>query len=449
MKEKQLLILIFIVFVILRLIPYINDPVPTGYDGGIYIHAIKSFPNLPPWLVQSFYSALFLITWPIKLIGLDSEKFIVPLAFLVQFVFFTGLFVCVKKISDYKTALAAVFLLAVSAIQIRAYWFFYLKYILSMAFFLLFLAFLGKRSYYKAMIFGILTAATHLLLFGIMIIVFLIDLLIDKSNRFKKLFCLSMIMLIGLIFYLPYFNETIINNFKPVFSSLFSVSFADKEGGGGTFYPVYLSLLLTGLYLPLAIYGIWKTVKVKSELRPLLITLILTILLIVLKVSFFRRIFIITDAILIIYAALGFSLVWEMRKYYIVILLIFGLVFTLKTGDKLITHNNLEEISALKGIINNGFLLSTSKENTAWLLGYTDARVIAWGYGGYNIYWTDGQWKNFLTWGYPVEKKRKLLLLLPPQSYFYIDDNTSKRLDNLIHSSYLKQISEHVFLVNN
>src|SRR3989338_2965389 len=188
MKDYKLLVLIFILFIGIRLLPYIGNPVPTGYDAGIYIHAIKSFPNLPDWLVQSFFSSFFLLTWPIKLVGLDPENFIVPLAFFVQFVLFAGLFLCVKRVSDYKTALTAVFLLAVSAIQIRAYWFFYLKYILSIAFFLSFLSFLGKRSYYKATIFGSLTVMTHLLTGGILAAVSLVDTLITQENRLKKLF---------------------------------------------------------------------------------------------------------------------------------------------------------------------------------------------------------------------------------------------------------------------
>jgi len=228
-----------------------------------------------------------------------------------------------------------------------------------------------------------------------------------------------------------------------------SVNFIEKDKGGGTFYPIHLSLLLTGLYLPLAVYGIVKTVRTGSkELRPFLIALGLTLFLIVIKAPFFKRIFIIIDIILIIYAAFGFFKILEIRKYYIFILILFALVFTVKTGDKLITPEYLEEISSSKKIISNQHLVSTAKENTAWLLGYTDAKVIAWNYGGYEKFWTDKQWTYFLSKDYSLKEKAGLLELLPAPAYLYADNNSSKGLYELLHSEYTTQISKHIYLIN-
>lgn len=448
MKENKLLILVFILFLSIRLIPYIGNLVPTGYDAGLYLHVIKSFPFMPDWLIQSYYSALFFITLPIKFIGLQPNAFIVPFALAIQIFLFFSIFWIVRKLSNWKTALIAVFILSVSAIQIRAYWFFYLKYILSITFFLFFLSFLGKKSYFKATILGILTSITHLLTFGILLPVFCINIAISAIDRRKKIVSLGVVLLFTFLFYLPYFNQAILSNLMPTIANYFSVNSVIKENGGGTFYPIYVSLLLTALYLPLSIYGIIKTQREKKEeFKPLLITLILTILLVVIRASFFRRIFIITDIILIIYAAYGFSLIKEMKKFYIVVLLIFGLIFTLKTSDKLIAPQNLEEISNSDKIINNHYLVSTAKEDTAWLLGYTDAKVIAWGYGGYDTYWTNDQWETFFNKNYPLEQKRMLLNLLPKQTYIYIDDNTKDKIGGLLGSKYFGQISPHFYVV--
>ncbi len=440
------IILVFILFLILRIIPYLNNGIPTGYDGGIYIHVIKFFPDIPNWLISQYYSFLFFLTFPIKLLGITPQYIVVPFAILIQIFLLYSMYWIIKKISNKQTALIAAFILSISAIQMRTYWFFYLKYILSLTFFLYYLYFSGKKSYFRAGFFGVLVAITHLLTFSILIPVAIIDAIISKGSRLGKTVSFVSIFIISLLFYLPYFSQTIISNFIPNVANLVSSNFVQKDIEGGTFYPIYISILLSAVYLPLAIYGIVKTIKTKNEeLQPFLITLFLTVFLIIIKVSFFRRIFILTDLMLIVYASIGFALIKEIQKFYIAVLILFAFIFTLKTSDKLINEQNLQEISRTKA---DNYVLSTAKEDTAWLLGYTNGKVIAWNYGGYDKYWNYNQWSKFLNTNISVEEKVGMIKLLPDQTIIYIDDNTKKNLGDLINCRNITQISEHFYKIN-
>ncbi len=445
-NQTKSLLLVAALFLGIRFIPYLTDFVPTGYDAGIYVNIIKAFPPMPEWIIPQYYSFLFLLTWPLKFF--HPEQTVIPLSFIIQLVFFICFFYAVKRLTDFKTALIAAILLSVSAIQIRVYWFFYLKYILSIAFLLTSLSFWGKKRFYHASAFGFLTVITHLLTGTILLPVLAIDLVFSRTDRLKKSLSLLVILAGGLLFYRPYFQQTIITNFFPTFANLTSLDASIKEGGGGTFYPIYISALLAIFYLPLSWFGLKKTWQEKrGEWQPFLITLLLTLLLIALRVSFYRRIVVITDAVLLMYAALGWSKVAEIKKFYLATLILFAMVFSYRTGSKLISPSNLTEIQALRPSVGHEYLLSTAKEDTAWLLGYTDAKVIAWGYGGFDTFWTKDQWETFFNPYIGSQQKIQLLEQLPEGTYLYVDDVTAKNLSALLQSGYLTPISAHVYLL--
>ncbi|MBU1499941.1 hypothetical protein KKE48_03680, partial [Patescibacteria group bacterium] len=157
-----MLILILIGFILLRLLPYLFWLVPTGYDAGIYLFLFKVFPQIPEWQKIGFSPGLFWLSWLLTKLGLTPESLLVPLQITAEVFLFGCLYWVVKKLIDKKTALLAVFLLTVSAVQFRAFWYFYVKNVFALGLMLLALYFLSQKKLVKALVFSLLTAIFHL-----------------------------------------------------------------------------------------------------------------------------------------------------------------------------------------------------------------------------------------------------------------------------------------------
>ncbi|MCG2691583.1 hypothetical protein L6272_02005, partial [Microgenomates group bacterium] len=361
-----MLILILIGFILLRLVPYLFWLVPTGYDAGIYLFLFKIFPQIPQWQKVGFSPGLFYLTWPLTKLGLPAEAILVPLQIAAEVFLFGCMYWVVKKLIDRKTAILAVFLLTISAVQFRAFWYFYVKNVFALGLMILALYFLSQKKLIKSLVFSFLTAIFHLPTF---LMLFLIMLL-------SNLKIAGLAILLGGLAYLANFQLAI----KPFLLPLLRVN----SGSSGSFYSLTISWLLTLLYLPLAIYGLKK----KSNLKPFLIGLIVCLVWVVMRLFFFNRFFITLNIFLIFWAAIGLKQLmdkyrqhWDLFQFYFVVCIIFIVAFIWKTGQPLINIQLLNEIKSFKAE-ENASLLSTGKADTAWLLGWTEYPVIAWGYGG-------------------------------------------------------------------
>jgi hypothetical protein len=413
------LILIFVFFLVTRLIPYIGNSIPTGYDAGIYLHIMKTFPAMPHWLVSTYYSGLFYVIWPLTKI-IDPEHLLLPLLWFGQILLFFVLYYTVNKLSGKKQALIAVFLFSVSAIQFRSYWFFYLKNIYALSFFLLSLTFLGKQSYKKAAFWALITGIVHLPTFLILSLIWLIQLFLEKSKRLLVFLCMVFIASAVSLFYSPYFTVTILPYLKPVLQSFLPGIQSAKESGGGTFYSPVVSLILMGLYLPLAVLGAYRVIRSRNnKYLPFIAGAMVFLIILLMQAVFFRRYFIVFDLLVIVLASLGFDLVKSMKTTYCLVSAVFIIAFIIKTGAPLVNQNFLSQVRKIDGNKKIDYILSTSPEDTAWLLGYTDKKVIAWGYGGYDRFWNDHEWNDFFAANDP-SLRQKLINKLPLRTFIFV-----------------------------
>ena len=423
-----MLLLILVGFILLRLIPYFFWQVPTGYDAGIYLFLFKTFPQIPQWQKLGFSPGLFYLTWPLIKLGIPPESLLIPLQIAAEVFLFGCLYWVVKKLIDKKTALLAVFLLTVSTVQFRAFWYFYVKNVLALGLMILALYFLSQKKLIKTLLFSFLVAIFHLPTF---LMLFLIMLLSNLKMA-------GLAILLGGLAYLTNFQLGI----KPFLQPLLTIS----KGSSGSFYSLTISWLLTLLYLPLAIYGLKK----KSNLRPFLAGALICLGWVVMRLFFYNRFFITLNIFLIFWAAIGLRQL--MKKYqqhldifqfYFAACIIFIVAFVFKTGQPLINRQLLNEIKAFQAEP-EAVILSLGRANTAWLMGWTDYPVIAWGYGGEDKYWDREQWQRIFDPA-AVEEKIKLFKLLPQPVYVFLNDTSLYQLPELHQPPCFEQKSFHFY----
>ncbi|OGH05959.1 MAG: hypothetical protein A2W22_03460 [Candidatus Levybacteria bacterium RBG_16_35_11] len=440
---------IFAFFLILRLLPYVNSPIPLGYDAGIYLYEFRLFPSLPLWDLAGFQPGLFAVVYPFTKI-FNPESLLIPFSIISQIVLFFSVYFVSRKTFGEKIALINTSLFTVSLVQFRTYWFFYVKNTFALAILLPALYFLQKKNFLWSVIFAVALAYFHLPTFLIFLLILIILFFFDRKNLIFYLKVLIATLVFFFIYYLPTFNTTILPLLILVLKSIAPyrlITTGSLGTGGGTFYSIPISFLMTIFYLLFAIIGAYF-LKKEQKARSFLIALVLLFLMIITNFAFSRRYFIPFDLFLIFFAGYGINYVFEKYKsykdilpFYYIVLIIFIFAFVFRTSQPLISASNLNEI---RNFEKEGYVLSTYKEDTAWLLGYTKLKVIAWNFGGENKYWTDSQWRSFFS-NDPVSLKLKLLNKIPKPLYIYISDKTKPILSDVIYSHCLKKETPHFY----
>lgn len=442
---------ILILFLILRIFPYINNSVPLGYDAGIYLYEFLLFPNIPGWLTSGFSPGLFALIFPFaKLVS--PEALLIPVSIISQIFLFFSVYFVSKKLTGEKIALLTSFLFTASLIQFRTFWFFYVKNTFALALLFPALYFLSKKKVFYSVIFAVLLALFHLPTFLIYFFSILVLMFWDRKDFKFYLKVFISILIIFSIYYLPTFNQTILPLLLPILKSIAPYTLITTGGlasAGGTFYNLPISFLMTIFYLPFALFGAYKLRK-EQKIKPFLIALIVLFLMVITNFFFSLRYFISLDLFLIFFAGYGINYFFEKYKSYkdilpifFIVLIFFIFTFILKTGQPLITPQVLGEIKNF-GSVKNSFVLSTSKEDNAWLLGYTNLKLIAWGFGGEDKYWKQKDWQDFFA-NVPIEKKLNLLDKLPKPLYIFINDKQLLFLGDIAAFPCVKKLTSHFY----
>jgi len=442
---------ISVLFLVLRILPYFNNSVPLGYDAGIYLYLFNIFPKLPIWQMVGFSPGLFVFVYPFAKL-FNSESFLIPVSILSQIVLFFSVYLIPKKLTGEKIALLTSFLFTVSLIQFRTFWFFYVKNTFALALLLPALYFLSKKKVLPSIIFAVILSYFHLPTFLIYLVTIIALSFFDYKNLKFYLKVFVGTMAIFSIYYLSTFNQTILPLLIPVLQSIAPyklIATGSLGSGRGTFYSLPTSFLMTIFYLPFAFYGIY-VVRKEQNIKPFLIALVVLLFIVLTGFFFSLRYFIPLDLFLILFAGIGLSFAIEKYKkqqdvfaFYFAVLALFIFAFILKTGQPLITSSVLGEIKDFKGI-KNGYLLSTSKEDNAWLLGYTSLKLIAWDFGGEDKYWKQNEWQDFFG-NIPVEKKLSLLDKLPKPLYIFINAKQLPYSKDIVTIPCIKKLSGHFY----
>ena len=280
--------------------------------------------------------------------------------------------------------------------------------------------------------------------------------------RGKRLFYLKIlagILVVSSFYYLPRFKEALAPSLLWLAQSALPIQLITntltKPVYGGAFYTLTQGLALMLLSFPVAFiaaYFYWKK-KLTRPPRIFLTAFIVALAIVVTRFSFYQRFLIPLDLFAVCLAGCGFVEllnhlgkrrdIADLARFYGGVCIAVILVFILKTGKPLISTIDLNEIRSFKppgGV----YILSTAKEDPAWLLGYTDFPVIAWDFGEFNLYWTDSEWETFLGDATP-DVKIGLLKRLPTPLYFYINDKTKASFTELEINGCLIDVSSHFY----
>ena len=145
--------LIFILFLVLRVIPYLSNSVPLGYDPGIYLYTFKkysevgflSFSKLTDWIVIGLEPGLMAVS-RILSIFISPEAYLIPLVIFFCLLLLLAFYLFNKQLWGKGAALWAALIMSTSAIQYKAYWYYYIKQIAASGFLFLTLFYALKKS---------------------------------------------------------------------------------------------------------------------------------------------------------------------------------------------------------------------------------------------------------------------------------------------------------------
>jgi len=389
----------FLVFIGLRLFPYIHSDIPLGYDPGLYLYGFNNFPFTSNWLKLMYPPGLFAF---VKAIPINPQFIMIPLILFFSTLLFFSLYIFVKRLFGQKAALWAIFLLTCSLVQYRVYYWYYLKNIAALAFlFFTFYCLLGKS--YWAIFWGVITIYFHSPTDFILYAALLSGFLFYKHRR--PYFLLTTIL--TLLFAAPY----IITNFSISFGPILHGIATSIGKPSGTFYEPLEVLFLGILYIPLGLYAFIKDYKKYPFLiLPIFGLLVTTIL----KLFFYRRLLIYLDIFILIFASLYLSKI-KPKIFFIIINLIFVAFFVKMTAYPQIIDDEFKEIQTIEV---DGYLLATDEMNSPWLMGYSQAKqIISTGLNPADNYWTPDEWNDF--WFGSLDREIELIKKLPQPLYIY------------------------------
>ena len=436
---------IFILFLVTRLFPYFFSSVPTGYDAGLYLYLFKHAPQIPNWLASSYYSILFFILTPVTKVINDPTVLLIPLQILSAIFLFFSLDWSIKTLMNKNQRLFTLFLFTCSAIQYRVYWFYYVKNIIALAFLLLLLGFIQRKKLIWATITGLLVGLFHLATF-LFVFLIMIYRLIFQNKKKESLLILGVSTIGAIIFNLPVLNISILPYLKAIiFSNRINNLLSSTTNWGGTFYDLKVSIFLMLIYLVLPVYFFYKNreefkVFRQSAFFP---ALVVSAIIVFGQFFFFRRFIPVFDLFVIITAGYSVSLIKSMRLFYLTTILLFSFFFIFKTSSPLKQNKELKEIQTVK-LPAKSYILSTSKEDTAWLMGYTDNKIIAWDFGPESSRLSQNQWQEF----YQTSDQMtyiKLLEKLPKPLCIYISNKYQWNFINLTALPTVKKISNSFY----
>lgn len=383
-----------------RIIPYIHNAVPLGYDPGWH-----KFPFEHPF-TDSWPKAVFPLPFLLLMSGithLTSAWFaLVPLFVLFSAVTALVVYFVTKKFFDKSTALIAALLFAVSISQFETFWYNYYKNVLGIIILLIALLFVtdNKRLNWKLILVGGLVMGIHqpaFFIFGLTYFFYTMkDIAAWRSVEFRNA-VLNGILIIAVAFLINFDRvyEIIIQQFIWTVSS-----FVDSSGG--SFFDASTYLLYTVPFIPFAITGFYHSWR---KNLPLAIAGAVCTAVVVFSLFFHNRMIIYLDIFVIIYAAVGLIVLMQNKPFLgrtvlVLFIVLSGVLLFIHASQAkpLISTAELQDIESLNTRLEpNATIMSTDKYYSTWLKGYSGRNVIAPGlfddqrmnYTDWVAFWTD------------------------------------------------------------
>ncbi|MEK6883521.1 MAG: hypothetical protein AABY22_28090, partial [Nanoarchaeota archaeon] len=134
-----------ILIIVLRIIPYLNNSIPLGYDPGLYKYGIENgLQNKDDWILRGGMEPGFLYLMSFFKAFLSTDFILTYLLIGFCILLGLGVYFVSKEYFNKTTALIAVFIYAFSLIQFKTFWYMYYKNIIGMMLMLFSFYFLKK-----------------------------------------------------------------------------------------------------------------------------------------------------------------------------------------------------------------------------------------------------------------------------------------------------------------
>lgn len=431
MKKSLLIygVLFFILVIyVFRTLPFFNTDVPLGYDPGLYKTVFETFYSTIPNIDYSAHDmwsranpiGLFLLTNILYLFSYTTQFLLTYFfAFLSSIISVFVYLLVSSRFPKYK--LLTIFVsFAFFFISISQYYTFFMNYyknVLGIILLLTSILLMKKGKLISALPLGFLIAVhrpTALFGAGVLLVYILKDVLpmllsavkSKKENRLIKYIKNSLevkagliAIVIGLPLYFYNYQESLLAMLSPV-SNAFGI-----EGTSGTFFSLLEYLYRSIWFWPFAIFGLVSSVK-KKKFSYIESGFVFGLFWVIFHMFFYNRMIIQLDVFLILMSAIGMlRILTEVKKPNFKPLVSVVIIYFVINGwwavsyakdlKPLIKSSEFDFIQTIPDITEeNAIVVSTHKNYSPWLIGYSSRDILAPGLFDLDI-WEKEMWVEF------------------------------------------------------
>lgn len=419
-----LLILPFVILLVFRLLPYLNNNIPLGYDPGIYKYIMETYmqhlPDLPGenidfWVRSGFEPGLFVITDMLYLIGFDTPAILIWAFIFFELLLGLGIYVAAGKFFGKNVGFLSLLIYSISIIQFKVFWYMYYKNVVALFVMLIALYFLKSRNYLPFILTAAFIGALHRPTFLIFGFIYLAYIAANRKELVKNTLAGAAILALMLTFFVPNIREAIMDKIEPILTA---------NIGAGTFISLFVYQFSSLPYLPFALLGFFILAK-KRDFNLFFLWFLITGIIVYFKLIFFNRFIIHLDVAMIILAAYGLYQLLEFDKRTgaaigLILLLSSMLVMNqnMDGAKPLISGKELDIIKQFNHVESDAYIMSTSSYYSPWILGYSGRRTIAPGLFDYNMWGVD-DWNTFWATG-EKDKAINMLNFYEKPLYIYL-----------------------------
>jgi hypothetical protein len=411
-----------------RIIPYLNNEVPLGYDPGIYKYIMETYShnlpclpgdNLDLWVRNGFPPGLFVLTDLLYLVGCGTHNILTGFFILFELLLGLGIYAAAGRFFGKGAGILSLFIYSISMVQYQVFWYMYYKNIVALFVMLIALYLLRSGKYLPFILTASFIGAVHrptFLMFGL---IFFTSIIIHRKEFIKNTLAGAVILALALTFYIPNMKEAIIDSIEPIMTA---------NIGAGTFISFFTYQFSSLSYLPFALLGALILLK-RKDLNPFFLWFSISGILVYFKLIFFNRFIIHLDVAMIILASLGF---YELIRYnkrigaVILFLMLLSSLFVMNQNaieaKPLISEKELETIEQFSSVESDAYVMSTSSFYSPWILGYSGRKTIAPGLFDYDR-WNLSEWRTFWETG-EKEKALEMLDVYEKPLYIYLGERS-------------------------
>lgn len=384
-----------------------------GYDYGFYAYTVQHTPlDSPAYFigqVNDYGNHLFMILNWLRLPQLESLN--------ILFIVFTALagvlmFLYLRKYSLLAGCIGAG-LMALSIAQTQSYDMFLWKNAYGQVLLLItFLLIQAKNYVWSAFPFALLLI-THKTT-SLLAIISLSTEFIFLKTKYRLWFLFGMLAAAGIFLFG-------LNGYQYI------KTLQDSEVRNGIFLSFKEYLSFSWYLLPLAVWGIYQSIKRRKELAWLSLTL-LTLFMIFAGTIFHQRMIFFLDLSLIVFSALSIHYLPSKRSLklvaaaVVIIIASVGLINFTKQIQPAITETEIKEIQAFSTYHQGAFVLAINSLDGPWLLANLSGNIRLAAPGQFEDTNSLVQWQMF--WQNPTNSK--FLSTYPSPLYLYLRSNQSQ-----------------------